>query len=145
QVALGAVVLGLFVSALGGLWPHVVSELQPVGLGPADTFGERFDALLGPGSWWLLAALSVALAVALWDRFPSAAVCGLAVLALTVSVLAAGAFRAELAAASALRWGWAVSFLLGSLALVARHRLLRGRARLGCPGEVDPAASVVVR
>src|SRR5262249_39745859 len=63
------------------------------------------------------------------------AVLGLLVLALIVPVLVAGPFRADAAAASALRWGLAFGFLGCSILVGQRPYLRQALARLGGNGD----------
>src|SRR5205823_10731274 len=88
----------------------------------------------GAGAWLLLGVLATALAATLWDRVPLA-VLGLAAAALTVPVLAAGPWDAELSAATALRWGLAMALPACSVPLWLRDAVRRVASRAGVDTE----------
>src|SRR5581483_6368429 len=102
RVVLGAVVVGQLALAVAGALPGVVAELTPAGA-PAEGWPAALTHAYGPGAWGLLVAVALVLVAALWER-PGAAARGLLLAAVTVPVLAAGAFAGEHAVASALRW-----------------------------------------
>ncbi|HKB05991.1 MAG TPA: hypothetical protein VKD90_27600 [Gemmataceae bacterium] len=148
QVVLGGLVVGQLVLAAVGILPGVFAELTPAGADPVAT------ADLPPGwlaaGWLWLAVLAVT--VVLHLRWPAdvssrgdAPVVGLTLLGLTVPLLAAAVFAPELAAGSALRWGFAIAFVVGSAALVARELLGGLGLRLGFRIEVTPAGVASVR
>ena len=99
----------------------------PAGLRPA---GVR-------SCWPVLGVIAVA---ALWDRWGPADLVGALLSAATVPCLAAGLMLANRAAASTLRWGLAVAFVVASMAVWQRHRLtgpcvkIRARIAVGAEG-----------
>jgi hypothetical protein len=142
QVVLGALVVGQFLLAAGAILPAVVEELAPLGSPPILASGEAVH-VWGPGAWLVLGVLAIALAMS--SRWPvdesrraDWPVGGLVLLALTIPCLAAGYYASELAAASALRWGLAAVFLLGSVILVCRENVGIAAARLGFQSVVSP-------
>jgi hypothetical protein len=122
RVLLGVVVVGQLALAVAGALPGVVAELTPAGGPPAAEWPAALARAYGPGAWGLLIAVVLVLAATLWER-PGAAVLGLLLAAVTVPVLAAGAFAGEHAVASALRWGLGGCFLVASVPLWLRGRL----------------------
>jgi hypothetical protein len=138
QVALGTVVAGQLVLAWWGVLPAVVAELTPVGATLSMTPPAEHVHAWGPGAWALLAVLAVVLLLALRlasdaDRRGHTALIGLAVLAVTAPLLAAGGFAPQVASASALRWGLAAVFVVGSVLLAVRRPLRRAAWAAGFP------------
>jgi hypothetical protein len=135
-VVLGAVLLGHMGLALWDVLPAVFSEFdlrpdQPIAV--ALTNG-------GPSIWILPAVLALPLAMALWTRRQGDAVLGLVLLAVSVPIQIAVSYRAELASASALRWGLAICYLACSVVVWARRPLAAIAERAGCP--VDPSVGI---
>jgi hypothetical protein len=133
---LGGLLVGQLAAAGVGLAPAVVAELTPAGRLPSLRVAPEWVHAWGAGAWLLLAVLATALALSL--RLPADAAApadgplvGLAVVAVTVPVLAAGDFARELAAASAFRWGLALAFLIGSAAVWLRGPTGRRLAAAG--------------
>jgi hypothetical protein len=122
RVVLGGLVIGQAILAVWGVWPGMVRELTPASIRVKLTWIPTQSDAWGPGAWILLGALAVVLVAALWERYQTGAVLGLLVLALTVPVLAAGPFGAEVATASALRWGLAGCFVVCSVPVWLRDR-----------------------
>jgi hypothetical protein len=146
RVVLGALVVGQLALAAIALLPAVLDELVPAGFAwPVRLPGEWTHAF-GPGAWLLLALLAGVLLAALTAlgeedecRARSAAVLGLLLLAVTVPFLWADRHAADLAAASALRWGLAGCFLACSALLWLRSPLTRLAGTLGI-APAGPAA-----
>jgi hypothetical protein len=133
EVVLGLLVLGQLGLACWGIVPGLLRELTPAGTA-VDLSGWpiSYAHAYGPGAWATLGVLSVALLVGLWSRQQGAAVLGLLLLAVTVSVLTAGPFEAELATASALRWGLGLGLVTCAIPLWGRDELARLAVRLRC-------------
>jgi hypothetical protein len=138
-LVLAGLVLGQLALAVWGIFPDMVRELTPAGwdAGIGAWPAEHVHAY-GPGAWLLLGTLTLVLLVALWERVQAGVVLGLAILAVTVPVLAAGPFGSELATASALRWGLGLCFLACSTLVWLRVPLARLAGNLGCPVESGP-------
>ena len=92
---------------------------------------QRRPQAFGPPAWILLAVLGVIAVAALWDRWGRADLVATLLAAATVPCLAAGPMLADRAAASMLRWGLAVAFVVASIVVWQRHRLAGpcGKAR----------------
>ncbi len=115
RVVLAALVAGQLLLAAGGLLPFVVAELTPAGAAPVFYPLAEAGHVWGLEAWLLLGCLAVALTLACRrESGGPISVAGFTLLALTVPFLLAGSFTPDIAAASALRWGLAVVFLLGS-------------------------------
>src|SRR5262249_26872136 len=134
RIVLGILVVGELALALVGIWPDVVAELLPAGP-PALAWPAEHVHAYGPGAWVLLGVLAAVLLAALrWGEGDRAGpVLGLVLVAVTVPVLAAGQHAADLAAASALRWGLALCFLACSALVWLRGPLARLASALGVP------------
>jgi hypothetical protein len=141
RALLYGVVICQFLLAALGIAPGVVRELTPAGqalaLAPHDA--------CGPAAFLLLAALAAVLTVALWERRRAHAAIYLLVVALTLPILIAGPFETELTTASALRWGLALGFVVYSIPLWMRQRVLGWAERLGCLPEESAALPVYAR
>lgn len=123
QIAVAVMILAQTFLAILAILPPIAQELfAEARLDPAwlRLLGEPLDLTAA----WLLYGVSIAtLAAALWKVRGPGAVLLLIWAGLMVPVLAAQAFREERAAASALRWGLAIVFFLGSALLWARNKL----------------------
>ncbi|MBL8792264.1 MAG: hypothetical protein JNM56_00010, partial [Planctomycetia bacterium] len=116
QAVLGGLVIGQLLLATVGLSPVIARELTPVRLlNTLPPLPVEHVLAWGAGAWWWLGLLTVALVLALWERWPAWSAYGLVLLAVTVPVLVAGHFENDVATAPALRWGLALCFLLGSV------------------------------
>jgi hypothetical protein len=96
----------------------------------------------GSGAWMLLGLLALVLLAALREKGRTSIVLGLLVLAVTVPLLAAGAFASDVAAASALRWGLALCFLTCSALVWLRRPLARVAESAGVIFSADSSAVV---
>jgi hypothetical protein len=135
---LGELVGAQFLLVVVCLLPEVVREYAPGPDHDLIAFLGGYDFGLG---WVLLGLLALTLTLELRGPRPHAAVLAGLVLGLTVPLLAASAFREEWAAASALRWGLSLSFLVYSGLLWARRPL----GRVGAAWGIDwPASGVVL-
>jgi hypothetical protein len=103
--------------------PGVEQEICPRLLGPDAA--NPWQSAGGPAGWILLGVLAVVLIAAMWERWRSAELVGVLLLAATAPCLAAGRFADQMAVGSALRWGLAASLLMCSVFVWQRHRLLR--------------------
>jgi hypothetical protein len=140
-------VLGLLLLALYDVAPGVVAELTPADTTPpiAAWSAEAH----GPGAWALLGTLALVLTTVLWDRRQGgAALLMLLLVFLAVPLLLAGSFTAERATASALRWGLALGFVVGSTAVWLRGSLTALAEQLGIHPELhirlDTASRLVL-
>jgi hypothetical protein len=136
QVVLAALVVGQLLLAAGGVIPAVVEELTPLGTTPPFVPAAETSHFWGVGAWLVLVVLTFAVGIALrWPLGESDSadvpLAGLTVLALTVPVLVAGQFAAELAAASALRWTLAIAFVTGTGLVAFRESLGKLAAQSG--------------
>ncbi len=146
QWVLGGLVVGQLLLAAWGLLPALVAELIPAEFAPEDLTHLAKISVWGMDSWLLLALATLAmLLMALRPERYGADVplLGLSVVGLTIPFLLASQFAGpeQLAAASALRWGLALVFLMGSLVLGLRQTW--GHLGLGLP--VSPSLPVWVR
>jgi hypothetical protein len=133
RLILSLLVLGLLGMAIVGISPAVLAEWTPT-----EDYSPNFaNSATGVSAWSMLAALVLVLGVALWDRLLTEAVAGLLIMALTAALLVAGAFADDRASASALRWGLAFWFALGSAALWLREPI--GRIAAGIKINTDGA------
>jgi hypothetical protein len=146
---LGLLVIGQALMAIWCLIPGLAMETAPNHLAiPLASGSEAFGRL----GWMFWSVLGLTLAVWLWEaRTPvrvSATIMGLVLLALTAPVLTAGQFNGEAAAASALRWSLAASFLAASVPLWWRITLGRNATRWGIgsgtPGTADSVRGVLL-
>ena len=100
-------------------WNGGLPDLSATTAAAAATIQQAF----GPPAWILLALLGVIAVAGLWDRWGWADLIAALLTAATVPCLLAGPFLADRAAASMLRWGLAVAFVIVSTAVWQRHRL----------------------
>jgi hypothetical protein len=148
RVVLGLVVVGQLLLAAGGLFPAVVEELTPHGSDPIFVPVGETAHIWAIGAWLLLGLLAVAVGLSLrwFDDMPAdAGIIGLLLLVLTVPFLVAGGFAPELAAASALRWGLAAAFLVGSMFIMARNDVGHEFAKLGFRSRLSPWGPTALR
>jgi hypothetical protein len=146
RVVLSQVVIGQLVLAVWAVLPDVILELAPAGtvIDPA-IWPAKYPHGHGSGAWLLLGMLVVTLVASLWDRQRREAVFGLVLLTATAPVLMAGRFDAQLAAASALRWGLALCLILASVPIWLRDPLARLAVKLGCAADGTVSPSPLVR
>jgi hypothetical protein len=145
RLVTGAVIVGQLILLAAAVEPAARAELTPLGLSPWPTPPPEMLFAFGPGAWALLGLLAVGLLASLRlgsgdEPAGDAIVTGLALLAVSVPMLVAGSFAPELAAASALRWGLAGVFLVGSAAIWAREPLARLATRAGVRTPVTAVA-----
>ncbi len=142
RFALGAVVIGFLVLGAVAVQPGVQAELTPQGfvqrVAGAPELGYAFD----PPAWYLLAVLVVAVGLS-WrlSRLESDTdvhAVGLALLLLAAPVVWAGTHAADVATASALRWGMAVASVAGSAVVALRVPVRRGAEALGFAARPSP-------
>lgn len=145
RIVIGAVIVGQFLCLAAAVEPGVRDELTPLGwsIPPAPAhLAHAFE----PMAWLLPGLLAVVLLGWLrlrTDAEPNGdpALVGLVLLLLTVPVLIAGSVAPQLAAASAVRWGMGVAFVIGSALVFARRPLAELAERLG----FRPAATSAAR
>ena len=87
----------------------------------------------GPTAWILLGILAVMLVATLWERWRTAELVAMLLVAATLPCLIAGRFAADLAVASAARWTLAIGFVVCSIA-VWRRVYLADVCRRVCAG-----------
>ena len=85
----------------------------------------------GPTAWILLGVTAVMLVATLWERWRTAELVAVLLAAATLPCLIAGRFAPDLAVASALRWGLAISFALCSVAVWRRAHVAEVCRRIG--------------
>jgi len=117
------------------LLPGVGHELLPRSPAPSQT-----QVAVAGGAWILLAVMAAVMVLTLWYRWRISMLSSL-LLAATIPCLIAGQFAAptQQAVASALRWGSAVCFVVCSIAVWQRKRLLKAVARARANVDVGPA------
>jgi hypothetical protein len=136
--------IGGLALAAWGVAPGVLAELSSGGVAVIPA-GSRAAVVFGPFAWWLVAAQSFALVVALWDRWRGGEVaCGV-LLIVASAVLAAGPFASSSATASALRWSLSGAFAIASTFVWLRAPLARGLQKLGCRCETAGHGSSIAQ
>jgi hypothetical protein len=140
RCVLATAVLGFAALAAFAVGPRVGAELKPIADSPAAVPAALVHAF-GSSCEIALAVLAAAVLLS-WrlsglkrDVNPHAV--GMAVLGLTAPVVWAGTFAAQVAAASALRWGLAAAFALGSAAVAFRAPTARATRAAGFPLEPE--------
>ncbi len=84
----------------------------------------------GPTAWILLGVVAVMLIATLWERWRTAELVAVLLVAATLPCLIAGRFATDLAVASASRWTLAISFAVCSIAVWGRRYLADGCRRI---------------
>jgi hypothetical protein len=140
RVMLGVLVAGQFALAVWSIAPGVVAEVRPAGYVSVVDWPSTVSHAYGPGAWGLLGILVIVLLAALREKGHMATLVELLVLAVTVPILAAGPFAAELATASALRWGLALCYLACSGLVWLRRDLARLATSAGVTVARDESA-----
>lgn len=145
QLVFACAVVGQLLLAAWGILPHVAAELTPLGQLSPLTISAEASHYWGLGAWVMLGLMAVCLTLTVQrhdeKRQAMLAVIGFTLLTLTLPFLLAGYFTAELAAATALRWGLAVVFVLGSIISASRESL----ARIGLTAVQSPGSSLWIR
>ena len=148
RVVLGGLVLGQLILAVLAIQPECRAELTAVGAYYNRVEPAELAQAFGGGAWVVLGLLAVAVLASF--RFTAAEgetdvhLIGLALLLLTAPVVWAGSHAADVAAATALRWGLAAAFVAGSALIAARVPLRRARGAAGIPVSPSPAAKPVL-
>jgi hypothetical protein len=148
RVVLAVVVVGQLFLAAGGVFPGIAEELTPRGDVAPFVPAPEAAHVWGIAGWLLMGILAIALGLSLrwFDDMPAdAGVTGVMLLGLAVPFLAAGQFVPELAAASALRWGFAATFLIGSMCVMARNDVGHEFAKLGFRSRLSPWGPAMLR
>src|SRR5262249_23191551 len=129
RLTLALLVVGELLLALVAAWPAVLAEWGLVGSAKVPAAGAH---VWGPGGWLLLGVLAAAVVALLEgpgregeETEREAAVVGLVLLGASAPLLFSALHAADLAAASAARWGLAAYFLAGSALLWGRGSLAR--------------------
>jgi hypothetical protein len=142
RVMLGLLVAGQFALAIWGIAPGVDAELIPEGYLSLIEWPALASHAYGPGAWALLGVLALVLLAALREKGRTSIIVGLLVLAVTVPILAAATFAAELATASVLRWGLALCYLACSVLVWLRRHLARLATAAGVTFTADESAAL---
>jgi hypothetical protein len=132
RLVLGALVIGQMALAAVWILPGIAQELW--GLDSASTLLPQslMSHAFGPGAWLVLGSAGLALLAGLWERKANIAVIGLAGIAATLPILAAGRWGLpDTAGASALRWACALAYLAISVCIWGREALSALAARFG--------------
>ena len=142
RVILAAIVLAQFLLAAWAILPEVKAEMTPADGKLYRLWPAELAQAFGSGAWILLGVL-IPTTLASWrltgnthDTDPHLA--GLALLFLTMPILWAGSNIADIAAATALRWGLGLAFVFGTAAVASREPLRSGLARAGFPVRTSP-------
>ncbi len=130
RIVIGVTIAGMLVLLIAAVHPYVLAETTPVGERVPIAAAPELAHAFGPATWIVLGLYVAVLVVGIrftTDEEPDhdAPVLGLALVALCVPLALAGLFAPELAAASALRWGLATVFLVGTAVLVLRESIAR--------------------
>jgi hypothetical protein len=132
-----AVVAMQWLVAAGCTLAEVPRELVRGAVGPAVP--AAVPGAFGPTAWILLAVLAVMLVATLWERWRTAELIAVLLVAATLPCLIAGRFAPDLAVASAARWTLAAAFVVSSIAVWGRAHLAAG-CRLAHAGPFAPGA-----
>jgi len=137
RVLLAVLVVGQFLFAAIAIVSEAQAELTPLNAVYYRAQPPELTQLFGSGAWVMLSVFAVAVLTS-WrltgsERDTDPHVFGMALLCLSVPVVWAGTHAAELASASALRWGLGAAFALGTAAVAARTPLRRRLVGLGFP------------
>jgi hypothetical protein len=120
----------------------VRGELTPLGYVQPIPSPPELAHAFAPAAWRLLAMLAGAVLLSwrlsTFERDADLHALGLALLLLAAPVLWAGSHAADVAAASALRWGLAGAFVLGSAAVALRVQARCGSEAVGFPSQTSP-------
>jgi hypothetical protein len=117
-IRLGVVALQGLIVAMSAL-AEVPRELA----GSAGPTAPAVPDAVGPTAWILLGVLLVVFLATLWERWRTAELVAVLLLAATLPCLVAGRFAPDLAVASALRWTLAIGFAACSIAVWGREHL----------------------
>ena len=96
---------------------EIPSELLP------GAISATIPSAFGPTAWILLGVLVVMIIATLWERWRTAELVAVLLLASTLPCLIAGQFAPDLAVASAARWSLAIGFVVCSVAVWERKDL----------------------
>lgn len=138
--------IGLVVAHLGllafALVPGVFQELTPRG-GTLPAMAPITLHSFDVGGWLVLVILTAGLGVALWDRWRDQQILAALALAISIPLLVAGRFSipAELATATALRWGLGLGMLLLAALFWWRGRLLAALGKMHGRVETETRAA----
>jgi len=99
----------------------------------------------GGGAWVLLIVLATVMIAAMWERWGRVELVSTLLLGATIPCLIASRLVDSLAVASALRWGLAICFVVSSIAVLDRRRLLGWCRRLGTNVDVGPDGPQIAR
>jgi hypothetical protein len=149
RLTLGALVIFNLGLAIVGVTPGVLHELGPAVGGFGEGVSQSWQQATDPVAWGTLGLLAAALIGSLWEpdtqMVRAAKLLGLLAIGVTTPVLAAGWFAPELATASALRWGLAISFLGTSVAFWVRTTVARAATRVRLPSGIEDRDTQVLR
>jgi hypothetical protein len=127
--------------------PATFVEMTPVFQANPITAPSDVSLEFGPGTWLVLGLLSLVLIANLklvtsGEPGDDATVLVFGVLAVCFPVAVAGLYAPELATASALRWGLALLFLLGTSVLVFRESIVRTLHRARFRAELTTQSTI---
>lgn len=128
RIVLGALAVAALLLPAFAILPFVEVELTPQGSLPPVAPPDWLPIAFATGTWLVLGTLTAAFLAAVRltpadDRAGDGLVFGLVLIAFGAAVAAAGTFHSEIAAASALRWALALTFLAGTALLSLRERI----------------------
>lgn len=142
RLVLAATVVGFLLLTAIALSPAAIAELTPARAVPVSAAPAELAHAFGASGSYLFFVLWAAVGYSWWlskfDRDTGVHVLGLALVAVAHVLVWAGTHAADVAAASALRWGLAVAFVAGSALVALRVPARRGAAALGFPVQPSP-------
>ena len=148
RVLLGSLAIGQLLLLTLAIAPAVTAEMIPVGRAVWNPPPAELVHAFGPGTWIGLGVLFVCLVAALrlaraHDPARDALIVGCFLLVAGGVAAWAGSFAPQVAAASALRWGLAGFFLVGTLLVVVREPLARGAAAMRFRAKGSQTAAIL--
>ena len=148
RVLLGSLAIGQLLLLTLAIAPAVTAEMIPVGRAVWNPPPAELVHAFGPGTWIGLGVLFACFVAALrlaraHDPARDALIVGCFLLVAGGVAAWAGSFAPQVAAASALRWGLAGFFLVGTLLVVVREPLARGAAAMRFRAKGSQTAAIL--